>query len=212
MPLTDVDIFNRALSLLNELTKQVTSITADATPNGKLAALHYESTRDEELRLNKWIFAINRATLVIHAAVGFTNKTGWSYAYTVPTDNLRVIGIYEADASGFVYTVDHSSEIYYRYRQEKGVLYCNVPSQSPNPYVKYIQEVTDPTLFDVNFVEMLTCALAAKICKGVTGDTALKASMLQEYAARLVRARDTNALEAEDDSEAEGESWWTDRR
>ena len=208
MPITDEDIFNRALSLLNELTKPVTSITADPSANGRLAEMHYESTRDEELRLNRWIFAINRATAVASLA---TNKTGWLYAYAVPTDSLRVLSIYVADPAGVPTGVDHEAELEYRFKQEKEVLYCNVPSQTPNPYIKYIQKVTDPTLFDVNFVEMLSVRIAGKICVAVTGDNAQKDSLQNEYGALLVRARAANALEAEDDSESEGDPWWTDR-
>jgi hypothetical protein len=211
MPRTDEDIFNKALSLLNELTKPVTSVTADSSANGKLAQLHYESTRDEELRINKWIFAINRALAVTHAPAGFVNNTGWLYAYAVPADSLRVLSIYVSDPSGIPTGVDHEAELQYRFKQEKGVLYCNVPLQTSNPYIKYIQKITDPTDFDDNFVEMLSCRIAGKICKAVTGDESQKANLQNEYGALLIRARAANALEAEDDSEAEGETWWGER-
>jgi len=214
MPITDVDIFNKALSLLNELTKQVTSITADTSANGKLAEIHYASTRDEELRLNRWIFAINRALAVTHTVVlpaVFTNNTGFLYAYSVPSDSLRVLSLYVADPSGVPYGVDHEAELQYRFKIEKGIIYANVPLQTSNPYIKYIQQITDPTDFDVNFVEMFAVRLAGKICKAVTGDESQKASLQNEYGALLIRARAANSLEAEDDSEAEGEPWWGER-
>jgi hypothetical protein len=209
MSLTDSDIFNKALSHLNELTKQVSSVTADPSANGKLAQLNYESTRDEELRINRWIFAINRETAVLSTE---TNKTGWAYVYDVPADSLRVLDLYTVDVTLLQAQYDHENELRYRFKVEKRLIYCNEASATPNPYIKYNQKITDPTLFDVNFVEMLACRLASKICIPVTGDATLKDKLQNEYGALMIRARNENALEAEDDSEAEGEPFWIDRR
>ena len=204
---TDTEIFNRALAALDELEKQITSVTADTSPNGKLALLFYAKTREEELRLNPWTFAVKRQLAVASVA---TNNTGWLYSYTVPTDSLRVIGIYERDTGYLTSDMDHEGELYYHHIVEKGIIYTNA-IVSTNLFVKYIERITDPTLFDPNFEEAFVLRLAGKLCKSVTGDVAYRRALQDEYGALLLRARAENALEAEDDSEAEGDTFWTDR-
>jgi hypothetical protein len=205
---TEVEVFNKALKLLGE-SKEITSITAASDAIEKLAAQYYAKTRDSELRTNRWVFAVKRALLVADAG---TNNTGWLYAYTVPTDSLRVLSVYmkESSLAGF-YPFRIAQESKLPFEREKTIIYCNDPAQSTGPYVKYVEQVVDPALWDPNFEEMLITRLAEIVCYSLTRDQDKKKDLRSEYMILWAKAKNENAFEKEGEDDMESSPLWTDR-
>jgi len=78
--LTDVQIFNAALMRLGE-TKFVTAVDgSDTSKHGLIAGSEYYRTRDEELRLHVWKFAVKRTALVQSKADASASWTSGSAA------------------------------------------------------------------------------------------------------------------------------------
>ena len=90
---TDVNIVNMALALVGSPYDQVTAVDGtDTTKWGQWAGLFFQQTRNAELRINEWKFAVKRAPLGPVTTV--TNNTGYWYAYTIPADCLFTCFLY----------------------------------------------------------------------------------------------------------------------
>jgi len=96
MSVTDVDICNLALARLG-----ATAITTigEATVNGELCDRFYSNTYDKTLRSQKWRCALKRASLAQTTAPLFE----WDFAYSLPSDCLRVLRMERQD---YVFTVE----------------------------------------------------------------------------------------------------------
>ena len=145
--LTDAQVFNKALLRLGEKAGKVFDVTGlDSSYYGVMAFQEYQSTRNEELRLNNWIFALKRAPLIasgtLPAATGFTN------AWQLPVDCLRVVSVYvpltTAQAAS-TYGTQHAHEV--PFIEENGVVYCDVAAGG---YIKYVQEWPVASTFTAN--------------------------------------------------------------
>lgn len=82
---SDVQIVNKALVKIGAST--ITSLTENSKAARSANAI-YELTRDAALRDHPWNFAHKR---VILASDSEEPAFGWTYAYTMPADFLRVI-------------------------------------------------------------------------------------------------------------------------
>ncbi len=82
---TQVEIVNIALGILG--ANQITSLSDDSD-EAKLATLHYKTALESTLEVNEWSFSIKR-----FKPAQDTEKPlfGWEFAYTVPSDIIRVL-------------------------------------------------------------------------------------------------------------------------
>ena len=64
----------------------------------------------------------------------------------------------------------------------------------------YIAKVTDPTLFDSMFVDVLTQKLAVDLAYPITNSTTLQAQMQKVYEKKLSDARSIDSIEGFTDS------------
>lgn len=158
---SDVEIANLALSRLGQ--NQIMSLD-DASPAARFCKAFYSQTRDEVLQSNPWTFGTAYVTL---SRLTSTPLLEWDYQYQLPSDCLRVIelnGVGTGDRPGYFVV------------QGQKLL-----TNETDAIIRYIQRVTDGALFTPLFVEALSCKLAARIAKPLTGDANAAGGLLTEY-------------------------------
>lgn len=170
-----VSIANLALQKLGE--PPIVSLTENSTGARAMNAC-YEALRDRELRANLWKFAKRRATLAAHVTEpDFT----FGYAFPVPTDFIRLI---KPARVGLDWHLEY----------HEGVL-AILTNDGDSLEIRYIARVTNPTLFDPLFVEMLACKMAWHCAESLTQSNSKKMSALEEYKEVRREARQVNAFE-----------------
>lgn len=175
MAISVVSIANLALQKLGE--PSIVSMTENSGPARTMNAC-YEAMRDRELRANLWKFAKRRATLAAHATVpDFT----FGYAFPVPNDFLRLI---KPARIGLDWHLEY----------HEGVL-AILTNDGTTLEIRYIAKITDPTLFDPLFIEMLACKMAWQCAEAITQSNSKKMAALDEYREVRREARQANAFE-----------------
>lgn len=166
-------ICNRALQRLGT-SNRILDITDD-TRNGRACNVCYNPLRQKELRKHYWGFA--KADQVLSPIDGTPVDPNFKYQFLLPPDCLRIIKpvdpLLDWQVSG------------------RSIL----TSQSNVLYLKYIKDVTDPTLFDAIFSEMLSCSMADAMCEEITQSTSKKATIKDDYKDLQVEGKQTNAFE-----------------
>lgn len=187
---TDVDIANRALSMLGEA--RITTLT-DATKQARAMNARYALLRDAELAAYPWRFSIRRVKLY---ASGTAPDWGYSTVYALPKDHLRTV---KAGGDG---TTEQAVGVMYEssgysggqravYEIIEGELHTNL--SSPVDY-EYIAQITDTTKFDPLFIEALGARLAADAAEELTQSDSKKRHAIGMYEQALNTARRTDAL------------------
>ena len=165
-----VNLCNMALSHIGS-DARVSSISP---PDGSVEAGHcatfYDQARTEMLEPGTWSFTLARAALA-----SITNpSTAWAYAYTKPTDCLRVLRVLTPSLGVTVFTQDEvtlatSDNDSADFQLEGTTLYSN----QPDAVVLYVRDVTDTTRFTPSFTSalsyLLSSYLAGPIIKGSEG-------------------------------------------
>jgi hypothetical protein len=171
--MTETDIANMALSRLGE--PRVSDI-AENNPRAISCRTHYETVRDSLLRSHPWNFAVGRAALTASAT---TPAFKWGYAYPLPNDFIRLTTLngIQADKCVTEFTL------------EGGEILTN----SAEAHITYVRRITDPTLYDPIFREVLIFRLASSVAMDITGDSAKRAEM--EQFAQL-RMRDASFVDS----------------
>lgn len=146
---SEVLICNMALSLLGVNT--ITNLTTDTTKEAVTCSLFYDNVRKSLLRSHPWNFAIARSELaMLSSAPAFE----FDYQYSLPADCLRALKLYNTNEE---------------FKIEGRYLLTN----SDTVKLMYIKDITDTSLFDANFVEMFSLALASVMAYGLTGTSKL---------------------------------------
>jgi len=170
MAASDVEIANSALAKVG--AEPITSL-ADNSRRARLINGQYEKIRDKLLRSHPWNFAMKRVTLTPN---GNTPTFEYEQEFDLPADYLR--GVREEDK-----TID--------WKIEGGKLLAN--EQTFN--LLYISKVTDPTMFDASFDELLSLKLAYEISYPLVQSNTLKRELGEEYKREL---RDTRSFDAQE--------------
>jgi hypothetical protein len=121
----------------------------------------------------------------------------WVFVYDLPTDCMKVLRVMDEDGG----TDDD-----YSWKRERTHLYTNIE----NAGVEYIKEVTDPSLYQADLVELITARLAWLVSMRINSDKMLRQQIYQEFNAALLRAKITNAQDAT--GSVEYEDLWVDVR
>jgi hypothetical protein len=192
-------IANSALDLVGQ--SQILSID-DSTPAAKKCKLHiYEAIR-EVLKLGKWKAARKQATL---AQLTQGPAFGWTYAYQLPADYLRMVRFNDSDPQNVVIPV---FEI-----QGKQLL-----TSEPVANLAYVCDLSmapnDISAAGPELVELFAVKLAQKMAWSFQQSKTLKESLEQEYQMKRRLALAADAQETKntlvnrlDDSE-----WLRERR
>ena len=99
-----VDICNSALNLLGAST--ISTITED-TKNARLCNQRYEPIRNRVMRSHNWNCLIKRVQLAQDSTAPVVE---YSYAYTLPTDCLRVLKIHNGSTDSIKSALDYKIE------------------------------------------------------------------------------------------------------
>jgi len=176
-----LDIVNKALGHIS--VAPIVSMS-EASPAAQLATRIWDTCRQEVLKGHDWSFAT--AVVSLSTANYTIVDNMWQYAYQYPTSALEVWHVY--------YSADDK-------KQDYRVLYDPVNnvkvivSNTVDALGEFTYDITDTTLYDANFVSVLSYFLAANMAKPLTGDMQLADQMMKVYNAYMSDAERMNSYE-----------------
>lgn len=179
---TEVSICSNALRRLGD--SPITSLTEDSE-RARLCNAFYEPSRDAVLRSHTWNFAITRASLA-----KLSDAPAFEYAnqFALPTDPfcLRVL---KMEFEDYEFKIENLAG------QGRVLL-----TDEGTANIIYIARITDPSLFDSMFVDVLTSKLTVDLAYPITNSTTLQAQMQRIYERKLSEARSLDSTEGSTDS------------
>jgi len=198
MPATSiVGIYNLALQKLG--ATRVAAIDEDSR-NARSCTVCYEHLRDTELRTRSWVFSIKRASLPASTTIPvqlidtiFPNTA----AFPLPTDSLRPLFPPRTYIDWVIESIDGSPAI--------------ITNDDAPLLIRYIARITDPTKFDINFVEMVSCRMARHMAEEITQSNSKLKNIAALYEEARGTARKMNAYESVP-FEGPEDSWIAARR
>lgn len=194
-------ICNLALTRLGHT--QIVDIETDTKKAGDLCRLYYRHCRDSLLRAHPWNFSIKRASLSRETA---TPNHEYTYSFALPVDCLKVIrtswealGYSSDETIGVPGGFGHSIP----YRLESKKLLTNEATCS----IEYIARVTDTSLFDEMFTDLLAQRLAAEMAMALTDNPRVVGNAWEVYRMKLPDARTTDAQEGSTRDVVDTSAW-----
>jgi len=167
-----VDICNGALNQLGATT--ILSLTEDSK-NARLCNSRYTQVRDGLFRTHPWNCLQKRIEL---AADTTAPAWGFTSAYTLPADCLRLLKILDYDSN---------------YKVEGRKILSNASSMK----ILYIGRITDPNEYDELLRETLSASLAADIAFAVTSNNTTATNMYNLFQDKLKDARFVDSTEGQ---------------
>jgi hypothetical protein len=167
-----VEICNGSLNQLGATT--ILSLTEDSK-NARLCNQRYTQVRDGVFRSHPWNCLQKRVEL---AADTTAPAWGFSFAYTLPSDCLRLLRILDYDSN---------------YKVEGRKILSNTSSMK----ILYIGRVTDPNEYDELLRETLSAALGADIAFAVTSNNQTATNMYNLFQDKLKDARFVDSTEGQ---------------
>ncbi len=168
---SDTSISNRALQKLG--AARIVSLDDD-TKNARACKACYEALRDSELRKHPWRFAIKRQILAPSAT---SPEFDFTYQFNLPAGCLKILKPQDPCLD---------------WQLEGRKILTNL---SATLNLRFIDTITDPNLFDVNFCEMLSMMMAKEMCEEITQSTNKQASITEDYKTAKEEAKKSNAFE-----------------
>ena len=167
-----VEICNGSLNQLGATT--ILSLTEDSK-NARLCNQRYSQVRDAVFRSHPWNCLQKRVEL---AADTTAPAWGFSFAYTLPADCLRLLRILDYDSN---------------YKVEGRKILSNTSSMK----ILYIGRITDPNEYDESLRETLSAALGADIAFAVTSNNQTATNMYNLFQDKLKDARFIDSTEGQ---------------
>lgn len=165
---SEVAICNLALS---NIGKQNISALTDAGAEARACRQFYEHTRDTLLQAYPWRFAGKTQSM---AETTNDREGAWLYAYTRPTDCLKVRWL-RPEYSLTEPAPTRQSEVTTPYDMEGGLIYTDL---SP-AFLRYTFKLTDPELFSPMFTDAFGWHLAVRLAMPLTRDPKVRADAWQ---------------------------------
>lgn len=194
----DVDIANSALALLG--IPGIAALT-DSAPKAIACNRKYPLSLAAELRAHRWSFAMTRVVLPQDATAP---TFGFSYAFTLPADLVRVDYVGNHFAGGSMTDYRTASEADYQIEGRKiltgagsqsGSLVQLSSTGSASLNLRYVRLTTDTGSFDPLFVEALACRLARDLVTLLTESNVKAQTLMAMYRERIDEAVRVNAIE-----------------
>jgi hypothetical protein len=167
-----VEICNGALNQLGATT--ILSLTEDSK-NARLCNARYTQVRDGVFRSHPWNCLQKRVEI---AADTTAPAWGFSFAYTLPSDCLRLLRILDYDSN---------------YKVEGRKILSNASSMK----ILYIARITDANQYDELLRETLSSALSADIAFAVTSNNTTSTNMYNLFQDKLKDARFVDSTEGQ---------------
>ena len=172
-----VDICNSGLNLLGAST--ISALTDDSK-NARLCNQRYESVRDRVFRSHSWNCLTKRVQLAQDSTAPVIEYT---YAYTLPTDCLRVLKVHNGTTDSIASALDYKVEGR-KIKTDEGTV-----------YLIYIAIDTDPNNYDAYLRESISHQLAADLAYAITSNATLANNYMARADERLREARFIDATE-----------------
>jgi len=166
---TNIDIASNALLLIGD--EPISSFTEEEGAGAKVAANIYPETYKQVLAEHPWSFALKEQVLSRLSATPDT-RTGYSYAYQVPVDLIRLWAVFEW--SNYVIIGD--------------LLYSNESSLM----ARYVYQV-DETALPAHFVTAFQYKLASEFALSVTESTSKAELYEAKYMKAIAKARNIDS-------------------
>ena len=175
-----VEICNLALTKLG--AARITSLDDDSKQARALSSI-FDPTRDAELALHPWSFAITRVSL---PASSTAPAFGWDRAFPLPADCLHIVQVgdsfsfYDSDTAGAGFDVEGGA----------------VLTDAVSPLlVRYVYRVTNSGLFPPLFVQALACRLALELAEELTQNVSKREAAAVAYRDTIREAKRANVIE-----------------
>lgn len=166
---SQVSIINTALGRLG--ANSITSLT-DNSAEQILAVNAWDIVRQEVLRTHPWNFAI--ADIELNQIAG-APEFEYKFAYQLPSNCLRLLQVYGDPVFKL---------------QGKRIL-----TDQSVVKIKYVYDVTDTTLWDASFTDVIAQRLATELAYALTKSQTTADSMFQIYERKLRTAKHIDANE-----------------
>ena len=173
---SQTDICNIALQKLG--AGKISNLSEDSRI-ARACNIAYTHCVEAELRAHPWRFAIQRASLAADATAPDWGKAN---AFELPSDFLRLLTPYPDD---------NYNDIDYEIEGRK--IYSNMDDPL---YIRYVSQVTDTSLMDPTFREVVACRMAIQMCEDLTQSNAKAATVQAQYEKAIKEARRANAIES----------------
>ena len=192
---SQVEIVNNALVEIGEAT--ITSIDQN-TRAARTAKRVWDNVRREMLTRYRWNFAKKRATL---AADVTAPAFGYTHAFTVPTDFLQLIGVYDSAEDQRQLTATRQA-----YASEgRKILYDGTALS-----IFYVADITDTAQFDPLFESALVYKLALRLAYDLSTGTGRSEAIQGFFTEAIKTAKFSNAIQ--NTPEVIQASEWVDSR
>lgn len=179
-----IQIANRALTKLG--AARIASLSDD-NKQARAISSCFEDLRDDELRAHRWSFALKRTSL---AALSDAPAFGYTYQYELPSDCLRIDMVNDEYPAAIM--DNYIGAEYNDWVIEGGMILTDIAAPL---LLRYISQVTDPTVWDINFREALASRIAYEICEDLTQSDTKKQFAMQDYKRAITQAIRTNSIE-----------------
>lgn len=186
-----IDVCNFALTVLGD--KKITSIEDESDRAETLEALYYIA-RDAVLEEAEWTFATRRFKPAAHATAP---EWGWSTAFPIPSDILRVTSVDKnwTEASGFVQnTLQDRNPVDHVVEYVNGVgraILCN----EDEIFCKGVREVDDEGIYSPLFVEAFACKLAYLAGYAISASHQKVQTALALYTQAIAKAKTRDGMQ-----------------
>jgi hypothetical protein len=191
---TATGLCNIALARIG--AKEITSLENDQNREGVLCRRLYHPARRAVLASHYWNGAKRSTSLSQNSSV---TPVFWSYAYTLPTDFIRVISVHPSDDlnASCKYTIENAND-----SDADNVLL----SDSNQIYVQYVFDNLDIPTLSQGFRDVLCFVLARDLCLAL-GKSANKFELTNaEYRRALTNAKSVDGFDDYPQRLADG-SW-----
>jgi hypothetical protein len=172
------DICNLALNGLGNF-ETISDIDTPTNDKERVFSLWYDVCRQFTLKLQMPNFALARQAVALK---GTSPVFGYQYAYDLPTNCLKVLGIDEVKRKRNNYSVEGNA--------------IQSDDSFPNGMpVRYIMDITDVNQFSPEYIILLADYLAAYTCLPITQDAGKAKALLDALPAKINIASGLNAQE-----------------
>lgn len=192
MTISDVRICNLALA---EIGARPIASLSENSQNARSCSTFYETSRDAVLSGEfSWNFALFNLEL---ASVTVPDGFGeWAYAYGYPSDCLRARSVHDGAGTEANFEVGVYSGVG---NQKLKAILTNLE----NAYLRLTVRITDPQLFDAQFVEAFHLHLASKLAWSLFKKTSLEQTLYQKYLLAIPQAQAADADEKTEDTDVD---------
>lgn len=181
---SQVEICNVSLTFLG---KARINALSDNKDSARALTAVWDMCRRAELAKRFWGFSLARAQLA--ALVG---APSWGYAnqYQLPTGFIRLVQAGQYYAANAL--IDYRSSDDSPYAIEGQAI---LTDQGSPLKIRYVQDITDPSLFNPLFADALAARLASRVCEELTGSNTKMQTCEEWYKDAVFQAAKANAIE-----------------